>query len=98
MRFNISITDIVSGLGRNSFHVTEGASIVSSKVNSIRGDGAMTPKKRQDGIKAGKSSFRVCTMVFIGMKPSCFSEYVRGLNPMRGGRGLSMLRKKKLFL
>ncbi len=62
MRCSMQLSVRDAGLGRNSCQLPGLFCAVLSKVNSMRGDGAIVSKKRQEGIIAGKSNFNVCSM------------------------------------
>ena len=63
MRFAMLVIEIRAGLGRNSCQSSEVSRADLSRINSIRGEGAILSKKRHEGIRAGKSSLKLCSKV-----------------------------------
>ena len=59
MRVIILKNDIVTGRGRKIFQFRTGVFLFLINENSIRGDGAIVSKNRQDGMSAGRTNFKV---------------------------------------
>jgi len=63
MRFTMLMIENFAGLGRNSCQLSEVSCADLSRINSMRGEGAILSKKRHEGIRAGKSSLKLCSKV-----------------------------------